>query len=98
MLSFLNDVDAYPSYSPTLSCTNSSTSSGRYEGRKAVVKSSCFKNIRYHFAAYRVDGDDMKHEWWWREGGEGTTLLYSTNKTHFQSCGANFSAKMKTKL
>jgi hypothetical protein len=40
----------HPSYSPTLSCTKSRSSSGRYEGRKAVVKSMCFKNIRHSWA------------------------------------------------
>jgi len=37
----------HPSYSPTLSCTKSRSSSGRYEGRRAVVKSICFRNIRH---------------------------------------------------
>ena len=37
----------HPSYNPTLSWTKSRSSSGRYEGRRAVVKSMCFRNIRH---------------------------------------------------
>ena len=39
--------DTDPSYSPTLSWTKRRSSSGRYEGRSAVVKSICFRNIRH---------------------------------------------------
>lgn len=37
----------YPSYKPTLSCTKRRSSSGRYDGRSAVVRSMLFRNIRH---------------------------------------------------
>lgn len=36
----------YPSYNPTASCTNNSVSSGKSDGRKAVVRSSWCRNIQ----------------------------------------------------
>lgn len=36
----------YPSYNPTASCTNKSVSSGKSDGRKAVVRSSWCRNIQ----------------------------------------------------
>lgn len=47
----------HPSYRPTLSCTKRRTSSGRYEGRSAVVRSICFKNIRHSGAVDRVEDE-----------------------------------------
>lgn len=37
----------HPSYNPTLSWTKRRSSSGRYDGRRAVVRSICFRNIRH---------------------------------------------------
>lgn len=52
IISVCGDIPAssrktYPSYKPTLSCTNKRTSSGRYDGRSAVVRSMLFRNIRH---------------------------------------------------
>ena len=41
-----NQSGAYPSYRPTASCTKSSVSSGRSDGRSAVVRSSWCRNIQ----------------------------------------------------
>lgn len=53
----------HPSYSPTLSCTNSRSSSGRYRGRSAVVRSSCFRDIR-HIALGRSIPSAWPCRWW----------------------------------
>jgi hypothetical protein len=39
-------TQTYPSYNPTASCTNKSVSSGKSDGRKAVVRSSWCRNIQ----------------------------------------------------
>lgn len=39
-------MGTYPSYNPTASCTNNSVSSGKSDGRKAVVRSNWCRNIQ----------------------------------------------------
>lgn len=42
----MQGTGTYPSYNPTASCTNNNVSSGKSDGRKAVVRSSWCRNIQ----------------------------------------------------